>query len=262
MLRLAFDSTVPLLLCLAAACGPPTGDGASLAAGALSAPPALHLPFSEPSGRTALDRSGNGNHATLAGPQRVRDELGRALRFDGRDDHVRVPETESLRITGPITLSAWVKTSDPIAGPAPQQREILYRGEANIVFGFEKDRVEGRIYLRCYLRQSMEPLIYREVSILDEDGDVRDGRWHHLAVVFRPGRSMHLYVDGDEAARRDTTMTSLLLSNVSNHHSIGARLRLDGSVDRVLDGLIDDVRIYPAALGADVVEELHRSRLR
>jgi hypothetical protein len=229
---------------------------------ALGAAPVIHLPFSESSGDTAMDRSSNGNHGTIRGAQRVRDELGRSLRFDGRNDHVRVPESRELNITGPLTISVWIKTTDPIDGYAPTQREILFRGEANLVFGFERDAVNDITWLRCYLRHSLDPLEYREVALNDDARRVRDGRWHHLAVVFRPRRDMTLYLDGQREERRETSMPSVMLSEWSNYYSIGARLRGDGTVDRALKGSIDELRLFPAALGEDDIESLYEMHVR
>ena len=87
-----------LLSLLLLGCGP-SFDESAVVVQALAAAPAIRLPFGEPDGDMALDVSGNANHGTLRGPERVRDELGRALRFDGRNDYVRVPESRELNIT-------------------------------------------------------------------------------------------------------------------------------------------------------------------
>lgn len=251
-------------------CSPAPGDGdeapaATPAASAIDTagdPLALHLNFSEDGGDAVLDRSGRGNDGENHGAQRAEDEYGRHLRFDGRGDYVFVPESSSLDITGPLTISVWVKTTDPVDGPAPTQREILFRGEANLVFGFEKEPINGITWLRCYLRASRDPLLYREVALNDDSRRVRDGRWHHLAVVFRPRRDMTLYLDGRREVRRETEMPSVLLSDYSNYYSIGARRRGDGTIDRALRGSIDELRLFPAALGPMDVQALYERHAR
>ena len=69
--------------------------------------------FNEGSGSTAADGSGNGHTGSLqysptwatTGSCRV----GGCLSFDGTDDYVRVADSAPLRITGNLTLSAWIK---------------------------------------------------------------------------------------------------------------------------------------------------------
>lgn len=239
----------------------PEPEVASLSQGLSRAELRLQLSFSERSGDAVLDSSGLGHNGRLYGAARLQDPAhGPVLDFDGVNDYVNVPERPALNITGSMTMAAWVRTRDPIAGPKPQQREILFRGQANIVFGFEKDRLVGDIYLRCYLRHSLDPLVYREVAIRDNDAKVRDGNWHHVAVVYRPAGTMSLYLDGAEVARREHEMPSLMLSEVTNHYSIGGRLRADGGVDRNLDGQIDDVRIYARELSNSEVRSLYGIR--
>ena len=65
--------------------------------------------FEEESGNTVKDSSGRGNHGTLKGnPARVEGKVGKAISFDGEDDLVEVPHSESLIAGGEITIEAWV----------------------------------------------------------------------------------------------------------------------------------------------------------
>ena len=70
--------------------------------------------FDEGSGTTTADGSGNGNIGTLVMAHTwVADRsrnAGKALHFDGvRSQYVRVPDADSLDVTGDITIAAWVK---------------------------------------------------------------------------------------------------------------------------------------------------------
>ena len=72
-----------------------------------------HWAFDEGSGSVANDGSGNGYHGSLEyGPTwtaSVGCRIGGCLSFDGSDDYVRVPDTAELRITGDLTVSAWIR---------------------------------------------------------------------------------------------------------------------------------------------------------
>jgi len=70
--------------------------------------------FDEGSGAAAKDVSGNGNDGALVNaPTWETDKAncvsGGCLIFDGTNDYVLGPDNSSLRITGDITLSFWVK---------------------------------------------------------------------------------------------------------------------------------------------------------
>ena len=78
----------------------PTVNGSGLVA---------YWKFDDGNGTTACDSSGNGNSGTLInGPLWTTGRVGKALYFDGVDDNVNVPASNSLNLTNSFTLSAWV----------------------------------------------------------------------------------------------------------------------------------------------------------
>ena len=69
------------------------------------------------SGRVASDASGNGNAGTIDGANwTTRARFGRAIRFNGAGDIVRVPASASLNLRGAMTLSAWIRPSESQPG--------------------------------------------------------------------------------------------------------------------------------------------------
>jgi hypothetical protein len=80
--------------------------------------------FDAGSGRMAADSSGKGNTGTISGATWTsRGRFGSAVRFDGAGQMVRVPASAALDLKGTMTMSAWVRPSDPQAG----WRTILHR---------------------------------------------------------------------------------------------------------------------------------------
>lgn len=62
----------------------------------------------------ANDESGNGNNGTVNGATLTSDRNGianSAYSFDGVNDYIEVPHSNSISIIGNITISAWVKTN-------------------------------------------------------------------------------------------------------------------------------------------------------
>jgi VanZ family protein len=88
------------------------GDGSRGAttpgSGALEA----HWTFDESSGLVALDASGHGlNGKYNDAPKKVAGPLGNAVRFDGTADYIGLGSPTSLRLTGSLTIGAWIKST-------------------------------------------------------------------------------------------------------------------------------------------------------
>ena len=73
--------------------------------------------FDRGSGRTAEDASGDGNTAAIQGATWTSEgRYGRAIRFEGVGEIVRVPASVSLDLRRAMTLSAWVRPSESQSG--------------------------------------------------------------------------------------------------------------------------------------------------
>jgi hypothetical protein len=72
-----------------------------------------HWSFDEGSGTTAADRSGNGHTGTFqygaSWATGAQCKVGACVSLDGADDYVRVLDAAGLRLTGDVTVSAWIK---------------------------------------------------------------------------------------------------------------------------------------------------------
>ncbi len=80
--------------------------------------------FDTDSGTVADETSGKGNAGKIIGATWARSgRFGRALRFQGTGDVVRVPAAASLNLNGAMTLSAWIWPSESQSG----WRTILHR---------------------------------------------------------------------------------------------------------------------------------------
>ncbi len=80
--------------------------------------------FDQGSGPLAADASGNGNAGRTIGAIRTsRGRFGRALKFDGTGDLVKVPASASLDLSDSMTLAGWIRPSESQAG----WRTILQR---------------------------------------------------------------------------------------------------------------------------------------
>src|SRR5262249_16834561 len=68
--------------------------------------------FNETAATTAVEGSGHGNNGVLTnGRQWVVGKNGNGIRLDGANDFVNLGNPLSLRLTGSMTLSAWINSS-------------------------------------------------------------------------------------------------------------------------------------------------------
>jgi hypothetical protein len=101
--------------------------------------------FDESSGNIAKDSSDNNNDGKLMnGPESVAGMFGQALKFDGEDDYVEIPDSLILAPgEGDMTYTAWVKTTGV---------EDLYVYQNPVA---KKDKSEWRVNagkIRLYVR--------------------------------------------------------------------------------------------------------------
>jgi len=196
----------------------------------------LHLPFDENTGSDARDWSGWGSDGTLhnfdfnQNSGWVHDEVhGWSLKFDGVDDYVEVPDSPTLRITGGITIEAWVRVSRE-----NHDQAVVCKGLDYLLNIWGTNRPRPGVV---------------EVGGIDPSGDeywlpgvtpVDDNEWHHIAFTY-DGSIMRVWVDGKLDAERSATFT---FRATDMPVTIGSM----AGTHRFLNGTIDEVRIYGRAL--------------
>ena len=84
--------------------------------------------FDEGSGTTVTDASGNGNNGTITNATWVTTgKYGEALKFNGTNALVTIPDAASLHLSTGMTLEAWVNPSTVNAN----WRDVIYKGNDN-----------------------------------------------------------------------------------------------------------------------------------
>jgi hypothetical protein len=202
--------------------------------------------FNEGTSTIAGDFSGNGNNGSMSGfsnPSTATSgwtdgRLGNALVFDGSDDHVTVPDSPSLSITGDITVSLWFKTAggvvgdrliDPRSSTASNTFNMLFLGGDTVAFTIDTGAGVS----------SQSPTSYS------------DNNWHHVVGKW-DGSDIYLYVDGVQV---DSDPQTGSMDNLSAPLIIGDRFDFVGP----FNGSIDEVRIYNRSLSEDEVYGLYQA---
>ena len=194
--------------------------------------------FDEGSGTTAYDSSGNGLDGNLNGdPQWVEGQLGGALEFDGTDDYVSVPSSSSLQLTSALTIAGWIKADSWDSGNDVDP--IARKGDGN-PNNYQLAVVDGRATL------------YLDGGEADDDGfegntPLNTGQWYHVAATW-DGLTVRIYVDG-VIDNDPSDLHGDPIGTDTRPFYIGGRSGTD-----LLDGTLDDIRIYNRALTAEEVQ--------
>src|SRR5262245_40245131 len=188
--------------------------------------------FSEASGATAQDASGNGNTGVLSGATwTTAGKYGSALAFDGGSALVRIDDAPSLRLTGQMTLEAWVY---PTASGG--WRDVVYK--ATDAYYLAGSSLFAGVPATGGSMAPGDPLYAPAVLPL--------GTWSHLASTY-DGATLRLYINGAEVASRVQTGS---IASSTAPLTIGG----DGVFGQFWAGLIDEVRVYNRALSAAEIQ--------
>jgi hypothetical protein len=185
--------------------------------------------FDEGAGTSAGDTSGNAHTGTITGTTWTTSGwFGGALRFDGANDWIAVPDAAGLDLRTGMTLEAWVY-------PTAQS------GWRTVIL---KERPGGLAYALYAYDNAPRPAVYvnaggADVAALGGVG-LPLNAWTHLAATY-DGAILRLYINGNEIgsqALANPILTSTLPLRIGGNAVWGEHFA----------GLIDEVRIYNRAL--------------
>ena len=206
----------------------------------------------------ALDRNEKNSGTLIGGVSFVPAMAGQGFRFNGVDGAVNVPDSESLKITGSLTISAWLHVE---AFPSAEQggAMILFRGD---------DRGGMDPY-----HLSVNPsgrLMFVVMSPNNEAAEVtaplRAGRFVFVTATLdaKTGR-MRLYQNGAIVAETTMTFGPLLGDldagaypgvGIGNHAGQGV-----SGFRYPFRGIIDELELYDRALSPTEVRAAYQAWL-
>ena len=200
----------------------------------------LYLNLDETSGATASDASPYQRNALLINNpvwQPTDGVSNGALALDGTDDYIEIPGYKGVTGTSSRTCGMWIKTDTTGA--------IMSWGSSTPSGG-------DYWYMLVNYSSSGNPgALHVSVSGGNVVGttDLRDGQWHHIAVVLNDDGSpdsseLLLYVDGQSETLSYLTSQAINTTADSDVY-IGSRF---GSTSNLFTGMIDEVQIYNQAL--------------
>jgi len=203
----------------------------------------LHYTFDQDSGTITTDSSGYANNGVVHGATPISsDILGSAMHFDGIDDYIQVPSSESL-MPDEVTVSAWVKMDsfpENYALLVHKRNTSLHNNEDYVI------QITPAGSARFVMANS-------GAQTYMDSAPLTVGQWHHVAATFSQP-DMKIYVDGilANSAHHDYPMAHNEAADVF----IGASDHLTYPMESFAHAVLDEVRIYNTVLSAAEIEEL------
>jgi chitodextrinase len=209
----------------------------------LAAPSALVAAygFSEGAGSSTADGSGNGITGLLHGATWAAGHSGRGLSFDGANAFVDLGNPASLRLTGSLTVSAWVNESANVGDDGI----IVSRSTGNGGWELKSSPDTGvRTFALAVFNPSGGYVARYSTTVRALN------TWYHVAGVFNAAtRTLDVYVNG--VLSNGTLLGSVpsSLSDPGVDANIGRR-----AAGFHIRGVLDDVRVYGRALSAGEIQ--------
>lgn len=204
--------------------------------------------FEETSGSTVADEVGSNDGTVFGANLDVSGApgTGSAASFDGVDDYVNIPDASALRLTGSITLEAWVYRPSAATG----FRTVFAKGRTTSVTSLQTN---------YSLRVTSNRQLSFRYDVGSTDHDYRTGNdavpvdeWAHVAFTFTygTGSSAKPYVNGTEVSASWVSGSGGSTPNTNSEP-----LLLGVYHDQNFwSGRIDEVALYTTALSAARIE--------
>ncbi len=193
--------------------------------------------FEEGSGSKLIDTSGNANNGTLQnGPTWVTNgKFGKALQFDGANDRVSIPDSNSLDLTTGMTVEAWVYPTSSLSG---WDAIVIKEYSSGLIYSLFANG-DGNIP-QTLIASNNTPYKAAGGTALPLN------KWTHVASTF-DGSNIRLYLNGTQA-KATAFNGSIQKSNLGLFLGGSSFLSNEG-----FPGMIDEVRIYNRALSASEI---------
>lgn len=205
-----------------------------------------HYTFDNVSGSTVYDEEG-GNDGTLFNASiATSGYIGDGLYLAGGDRRrMSASDAPSLRITGDLTISLWVRMNAWPSNWVP------------FVAKWESDSINEYV-LR--IKNSTDAMFYygngsEAVLVFFPSSVFTLGEWVHIAAVRKTGEYMRVYADGVQVAENVNAAEIVAAASTTEPLLVGC-LYPSSSGDGSLNAYLDQLRLYDIALTPARVQQL------
>jgi hypothetical protein len=153
-----------------------------------------------------------------------------SMTFDGIADYITMGNPASLQITGSLTLSAWVKTTNNSQIQTIIGKDGVSTGTRSYLLNLATTG-EARFFV---FKSGSNTSVFSTTQI-------NDGLWHHVLCV-NDGADLKMYIDG--TLENTTVGGGGTMLNGTSYFAIGRREANTPSNYNFLDGNIDSVAVW------------------
>ena len=204
----------------------------------------VYFTFDNVNGKTVVDDSGNGLDADIvANTEIVKGKYGDAIRITAEGpDCVNVPAAEELKITGEITMAAWIN-QDSWNTDGQWFDKNCHNGGEHTSYGIGAFG-DGKSFNMFLGTGNSRPR-------LEQPHALETKTWQHVVGTY-DGATMKIYVDGEVAAEK--------AEKIDFKGTNDQDLRIGCSKDRANytfdNGSIDEAAVWRRALSEDEVQAI------
>jgi len=182
-------------------------------------------------------------------------KVGEALRFNG-SDYVSIPSSNSLNISGSVTLSAWIKANNLVAAAgiiAKQYSSTLYTWPY-FTYALTLDwRAPSSTAIRFAIQKDTN---YYDGEAYTDSGYISTSTWYHVVGTF-DGSTRKVYINGVNIPLNGATTTTGAILTTNEPVLLGQDTIVGNPLPASFDGDLDEVMIFNRALSASEVQQLY-----
>jgi uncharacterized protein (TIGR02145 family) len=205
----------------------------------------------------ANDLSGNGNNGTVNGATLTTDRFGNnsAYSFNGTSNYISVPNNSSLSGFTNITISSWINVLQfPSASVSNGLAGLVTKWHGNGNCGGITDNYA------CYLGSNNQFVgftnQYRSIpNMLQTPANITNSNWYHLVMVHDSSTGGKFYINGTLVSNYSTLGA---ICSSTNPLYMGCDNGL-GTLNRFLNGKLDDIGIWNRALSSTEISQLYNN---
>ncbi len=194
--------------------------------------------FNDGAGNTAKDSSGNKNDGKIHGAKWVDGKFGKALEFNGADNWVEVPHSDTVGFKKGVSFTITVHFKGTKVGGSLVGKNYEDTSQALPWYLLWNGGGDNKVTL--YLRNSAAASFRA-----DSTSQIGDDEWHFVAgrADAKSGK-ISLWIDGKMEAEAD-------FDKNDGYGTSEGVLHIARHFDRYTNGIIDDVALFNVALSED-----------
>ena len=210
--------------------------------------------FNEGSGTTLFDSTDNGNDGTISGATWTDGIVGGALEFDGEDDYIDFPASNSFKaLTDEFTIQALIKLSS--RGTQKGSTLLMMTADSSLPEVYTDNLlvvVPSEIQTDNKVRVAVLDASGHE-EIYDFDHILPLNQWLLFTVLRKSNGTLSLYVNATyiESFSDTEPLRTELLQKVY----LGTDIDTEPTRTDFFDGLMDEIRIYNYSVTETEIEQ-------